>query len=169
MSDDDFNDGDDNNSNSGKGLRAQLEAALNERKELAERLAKFEAAQRKSTVAEILTAKGIPASAASLYNGEDVSEDAVGKWLEAHADVFKPTATPDESTSEGADASDPNEDAAKRAIAAAFGLPSPVETKPGTKVVVNPEEKLRLMRTLPYEELVKRGWIPEPKGYGPRR
>lgn len=56
--------------------------------QLMERLEKADKADRKRTVEAVLKSKGLPEKVASLYTGDDASEEAVGSWLESFADVF---------------------------------------------------------------------------------
>lgn len=137
-----------------KSLRKQHEAQQKRIAELENEKAVRDARDRASSVATILEAKGIAPSAASFYSGEDVSEDAVGKWLEAHADVFNVTAAT--STEE-----DANTIAAARVNAASSGRVEDISTPTGR--VHDPEEALRLFDVLPYEELLKRGLVADPE------
>jgi hypothetical protein len=131
-----------------KGLRKQYEAQAKELKEAQARLAELDKAKRQSSVADILTAKGVSATAAKFYSDDDVSEDAVGKWVEAHADVFGINkAETDNSTP------DPNAEAARRVAEASFGTSPDFASVVGR--VADPEAAMRAIKTLPYEELVK--------------
>lgn len=136
-----------------KGLRKQYEALKAERDAQAKELAAFKAAQRQSSVAEVLKAKGLPATAAKLYNGDDTSEEAVGKWLEEFADVFGGTSAGSAEDSNAADA--------QRVSAASGGASSGTAVEAGgNSIIGDPAEMLHLMQTLPYEELQKRGYMP---------
>lgn len=133
-----------------KNLRKQYEATQKELAEARKALDEFNTAKRRETVAGLLKAKGVSPSAASFYSGEDVSEDAVGKWLEDHADVFNYKA---DTTEE-----DANTLAASRVNAASSGrVEDVVSTTAGR--VIDPVEALRLFESLPKEELVKRGLV----------
>lgn len=55
---------------------------------LLERLDKAEKAERKRTVESVIKSKGLPEKVASLYTGDDASEEAVATWLESFSDVF---------------------------------------------------------------------------------
>lgn len=154
MSDDDNLD--DNNEGDGiKSLRKQYENEKKARADLEQRLAAFEKKERESSVAEFLKAKGAPKAAAKFYTDEDTSEDAVGKWLEANADVFQ-IKTSD--SAPGDPAPDANAQAAQRVTAQSYGATPAVPTPNGASV--DPIEGERLMRTLPYEELEKLGFVP---------
>lgn len=160
----------DENTNPGEGegiasLRKQYETTAAENKRLAERLATFEAKDRQVTVAGVLKAKGLPEKAASLYTGDDVSEDAVGKWVEQYGDVFGIKAQ----EGDGQQVVDPNAAAAARVAAASFGAAGTEQFTPG-QPVGDPEELLQLMNTLPFEKLVELKLLPDPQGglYGRR-
>ena len=136
-----------------KSLRKQFEAQKKELAELREFREKASREQRQSSVAEVLKAKGIPAGAAKFYDGDDTSEDAVGKWLEAHADVFQIKSP------EGDDGQqvDENAQAAKRVTTQSFGTTT---NHAPLGRAMDPEEALRLIQTQPYEELEKLGLVP---------
>ena len=137
-------------------LRKQYEATRKQNEELAKELAAFRNEKRQATVAEVLKAKGLPEKAASLYSGDDVSPDAVGKWVSDYADVFG-------IKQEGgaAQAADPNAANAERVSAASFGAPGTEQFTPG-QPVGDPVELLHLMNTLPYEKLVELNLQPKP-------
>lgn len=137
-----------------KNLRKEFEALKKQNAEKDARLAQYEQRDRQSTVASVLKAKGLSEKAAALYTGDDVSEDAVGKWVESYADVFGVQAQTQQ-TSEN----DANAQAAQRTAAAAFENAEPGFNNLG-QVFGDPEEAEKLMRSLPYEELQKRGWVP---------
>jgi hypothetical protein len=137
-----------NDSEGIKNLRKQYEATQKELAETKKALNEFNAAKRQETVAGILKAKGVPPSAAKFFSGEDASEEAVGKWLEDHADVFQ--YTPSNA------ASDANTDAARRVTGQSFGhTQATARGDDSTGPIIDPEEALRLMASLPYEELEK--------------
>lgn len=137
-----------------KSLRKQYEQTAKELKETQARLAEYDQRERRESVAGILKAKGVSPSAAKFYSEDDVSEDAVGKWVEAHADVFGL------GKAETNNEIDPNAEAARRVAEASFGA---TEDRPSIGArVADPEEALRLMQTLPYDELVKHGLVPDP-------
>ena len=148
---------DDTNEGDGiASLRKQYEATRKQNEELAKELAAFRNEKRQATVAEVLKAKGLPEKAASLYSGDDVSPDAVGKWVSDYADVFG-------IKQEGgaAQAADPNAANAERVSAASFGSPGTEQFTPG-QPVGDPVELLHLMNTLPYEKLVELNLQPKP-------
>lgn len=112
--------------------------------EQAAQLAEFNASKRTASVAEILKAKGVPASAASLYNSDEVSEDAVGKWLDQYKDVFGVGGAVDE-----------NAEAADRVNGASYGEADFIQNSP-ERVVGSPEDIARaLANASSYEDLVK--------------
>lgn len=71
-----------------RGLRAQLEAVLAEKKALQEEVANLKGTVRSRQVADILSAKGVPAKVANLIPSTVEGEEAVTKWLEDFSDVF---------------------------------------------------------------------------------
>lgn len=144
-----------NDSEGIKNLRKQFEAQKKELAELREFREQTTQEKRLTTVAEFLKAKGIPESAAKFYDGDDTSEDAVGKWLEANADVFQIKTA---ESVPGDPAPDANAQAAQRVTAQSYGATPAVPTPNGASV--DPIEGERLMRTLPYEELEKLGFVP---------
>ena len=77
-----MSDGNLNDSEGIKDLRKKFEDQANQLKALLEENSKLKADSRKSTVAELLKAKGVDAKFAKLYNSEDASEDAVNQWAE---------------------------------------------------------------------------------------
>jgi hypothetical protein len=147
-----------------KSLRKEYNALKKQLEEQSAALGKYQAAERRNSVATALKAKfgdteeakAKAAKAASLYTGDDVSEDAVGKWLESYADVFGVN------TPAPASQPDANALAAQRAAEASFeGLE--FGTPPaGSPVHGDLDELTRAMQTLPVEELVKRGLLPDP-------
>jgi hypothetical protein len=156
---DDFDTENENEGEGIKDLRNKYKSSQKQLTELQEKLAKYETAERRNSVAGILKAKGIPEAAAKFYDGDDTSEDAVGKWLEANADVFQIKTSDDAPAGSAQQAPDANALAAQRVTAQSFGTTPAVSTPNGASV--DPEEKLRLTKTLPYEELEKLGWVPK--------
>lgn len=137
-----------------KQLRQHAKETADALKAANERLAQFEAREREATVKSVLKAKGLPEKAATFYQG-DASEDAVSKWVDENADIFGVR------QSGGNDA---NAAAAAMAQAASFGNDgSEPALGPDRKVYGDPAELLKLMKTLPYPELVKLGLVPDPK------
>lgn len=159
---------DENDTNEGNGiadLRKQYETLAKQNKTLLDEVSTYRAEKRQATVAEVLKAKGLPAKAASLYSDEDVSEDAVNKWAEQYAEVFGVKQAADE-------AANKNAQDAKRVSDASHG--QPVEgVNPFTPgmVIGDPVEMEHAIRTLPYEELVRLGYMPKPGNsmYNPQR
>jgi hypothetical protein len=159
MSDDALDFDDDNDTNGVKQLRAHAKQTADALKEANARLAAFEARDRESTVKSVLKAKGLNEKVASFYSG-DASEDAVTKWVEEHADVFGVAA----STTSGGAAPDANALAAARAAAASGGnATSDPAVGDGKRIFGDPAEVQRLIQTLPYPELVRLGYMPDPK------
>jgi hypothetical protein len=139
-----------------KNLRKEFNALKKQNEEKDALLAKYQAAERRNSVAGVLKAKGLSEKAASLYTGEDVSEDAVGKWLESYADVFGVN------TPAPASQPDANALAAQRAAEASFESLEFGTPPAGSPVHGDLDELTRAMQTLPMEELVKRGLLPDP-------
>lgn len=157
-----------NESGEGTGiadLRKQYEAMKKELAAQSEELTRYRTAERQKTVAEALKAKGLPEAAAKFYTGDDVSEASVSKWAEENKDVFavQQSNTPPTPTTPQVD---PAIQQAQRVSDAAHGAESTFANTPAgqPQVVGDPAEMLRLMQTLPYEELQKRGWMPATEG-----
>lgn len=73
----------------GKGLRAQLEAALAENKKLADQLAKAQDQARQATVSQVLAAKGVSPKVAKLLPTDvEPTAEAIEKWLGDYEDLF---------------------------------------------------------------------------------
>lgn len=145
-----------------KNLRKQYEAQQRELADAKKLLGDFQAQHRKTTVAELLKAKGIPESAADLYSGEEVSEDAVGKWVEKHADIFQPN-------SSGGQLSE-NEQNARQVAGASQGSGYSTERPPGGRIYGDANEIGHALKTLPMDELIKQGYMPtEGRLFNPRR
>lgn len=142
-----------------KSLRKQYDTIKAQNEELAKQLREFQAKERTSTVANVLKARGLPETAAKLYTGDDTSEDAVGKWLDEFADVFGTQAAPQQQGAVDAGTAQ----AVTRIANAAQGSNGPVigSNTAGQPVVGDPRELTHLIRTLPYEELQKRGLMPQ--------
>lgn len=146
---------DDAEGNGIKDLRKKYEAEKKSRGELEARLAVFEKAQRVDTLADVFKAKGLDEAkakaAAKLYNGDDVSEDAAGKWLADYADLFPvaQTTEPDANTLNAA-----------RVAAASHGSADSGVAGNSNALLGDPFEIQRLFDTLPHAELVKLGLIP---------
>lgn len=137
-----------------KSLRKAYDAQKKQLDEAMKELGTFRAERRQSSVADVLKAKGLPASAAKLYHGEDTSAEAVGKWIEEFADVF--------GTGSQANENDQNAANAARVSGASGGTGSPVAPSGDAKspVLGDPAELMHAMQTLPYEELQRLGIMP---------
>lgn len=160
MSDD--NDTVENEGEGIKNLRKQYEATAKENAEMRKQLDEFNKSRRQETVAGLLKAKGVPISAASFYTDDDVSEDAVGKWVEAHADVFQVK------TDDTNDEDDANTQNAQRVTQNSFGA---VQNNVTPGKIHDPVEALRLIESgMPYEELEKLGLVaPKSKMWGAKK
>lgn len=129
-------------------LKSELDSALKE-------LGTYRAEKRSQTVGEYLKAKGVNPAAAKFYTGDDTSEDAVGKWLEENKDLF-PASSPSTTTS-----ADPNLLSVQRVAEASFGTVNSMQNgTDAARVLGDPEALAHAIRTLPYDELVKQGYMP---------
>lgn len=145
-----------------KNLRKEFEALKTQLKERDTELSGLRAEKRTRTVAEVLKAKGLPEKAASLYNGDDASEEAVGKWIEDYGDVFGLKQGNQQSDAEQRQAAE-----IQRVQQAAFGQSpaSNIGQAPAiAPFVVDPVEALNSMKTLTYEQLVEQGFLPNVAG-----
>src|SRR4051812_3523685 len=73
--------------NGPKALRSALKKMRDEVKALREENATLKTSTRKTTVAAVLQAKGLPEKLAALYQGEP-DEAAITAWADEYADVF---------------------------------------------------------------------------------
>jgi hypothetical protein len=103
-----------------KSLRKEFNALKKQNEEKDAALGKYQAARTQLGLhgpqGHSPEGQGTAEKAASLYTGDDVSEDAVGKWLESYADVFG--AAPQQQTS--TTVIDANAQAAQRTSEAAY-------------------------------------------------
>lgn len=89
--DDEFDGENENGSNDSdlvKNLRKQLKAAQKEKTDAQARINEFEAAKRKSTVAETLKKRNAPEGLSKFFTGDDASAEAVDAWLTENAELF---------------------------------------------------------------------------------
>lgn len=70
------------------GLRSQFEQALKENKILQKELAKLKSQVRETTVAEVLSSKGVNVKIAKFIPSDVEGEEAITAWLEENGDVF---------------------------------------------------------------------------------
>lgn len=143
---------DTNDSEGIKNLRKQFDELSKQNKQLLDELTGYRTADRNKAVGDILKAKGVSEKLAGLYSGDDTSEGAVAKWLEDYG-----------LQGSASQQNDPNIEAAHRVAEATYGSDYSVETPQQGVFVGNPDEIRTLLNTLPQEELVKRGFIPDPK------
>lgn len=150
-----------------KNLRKQYEAIAKQNKELTEQLGMYQAKERSNTVGDILKAKGFSPKAATFYTADDVSEDAVGKWVEEHGDVLVKEATSNGESNSQQRVQDANALAAQRLIGEAqpdaLGIAAPA----GNNNLGDPQEVLRAIQTLPMAELQKLGYMPTEDPFNP--
>lgn len=141
-----------------KSLRKEFEALKKQLSAVQEENAGLKAEKRSRSVSEVLKAKGLPEKAASLYSGDDASEEAVGKWIEEFGDVFG--LKPNEQ------APNPQEQQIQRVQEAAFGQPNfTTDTVPANgQLIGDPVELLAQMKSLSYEQAVEQGLLPDVKG-----
>ena len=71
-----------------KGLRAQLEKSLEDKKALEKELSDLRAKVRQSEVTSALAAKGVNPKIAKFIPADVEGEEGISKWLEENADVF---------------------------------------------------------------------------------
>lgn len=91
MSDQWFDDDNDSNDGQqqGKGLRAQLEAALKKNRELEQKLQQSQKDLRREAVTRVIRDKGFKAKVAKLVPADvDPTDEAITKWLDEWGDVF---------------------------------------------------------------------------------
>lgn len=121
----------------------------------------FRTERRTAALASTLKAKGLDeakaAKVAKFYQGDDTSEGAVSKWLEDYADVFgiAPAAP-----AAGQAPTDPNAEAANRLLAATSSQPESPAKAEGGPLMGDPNQIAELIRTTPYETLVKEYGFP---------
>lgn len=140
-----------------KSLRKAHDALKKQNDELLGELNKFRADQRKQSVAGILKAKGLPEKAASLYSGDDASEEAVGKWIEEFGDVFGLKQQSQDND---------QQQQVQRVQQATFDAPTPElnATPANGPLVVDPIEALEQLKSMSYEQAVQAGYIPDVTG-----
>jgi hypothetical protein len=153
---DEFDDASGNEGEGIKSLRKEFEALKRANAEKDAALAKYQKQERQASVAGVLKAKGLPEKVASLYQGDDASEEAVGKWIEEFGDVFG---------IQQQKQNDAEQEQAKRVQNATFGSPdTPLDKPPAGRLVGDPSELLAQMKSLSYEQLVEQGLLPNVKG-----
>lgn len=143
-----------------KNLRNELKKLRAENKALAEERQAAAKAARDAGLSKAFEAKGLNPKLASLYNGEDVSEDAVSKWAEEFGFA---AAAPAEQKQEAQ--VDPNAQAAARVNAASFGNDGLSQV--GELNSVTAEDYSRMVKALDYDELVRLGILPKQNIFGP--
>lgn len=94
---------------SGKGLRAQLEKALEDKKALESQLSESKSKIRQSEVSSVLAAKGVNSKIAKFIPADVEGEEAIAKWLDENADVFGVSSQPQEQTPASEQSSVPQE------------------------------------------------------------
>ena len=153
-----------------KNLRKEHKQLKTQQRETNEKLAKYEAQERATTVRGILSAKGLPDKVAELYSGTDVTEDAVVKWAEQYADVFGSNAGSGQSSDE---VNNSNAQSAGRVNEASSGNVHPTQNPkgPSGRILGSPEEIAHAIKTWKYEDLVAAGYMPDDNGqlYSSRR
>ncbi len=78
----------DSTEESGKGLRAQLEQALKEKKQLEGEMQSLRGKVRQTEVTQFLSTKGVNAKIAKFIPSDIEGEEAIDGWLQENADVF---------------------------------------------------------------------------------
>jgi hypothetical protein len=72
----------------GKGLRAQLETVLAEKKVLEENLLKAQGVLRELSINETLASIGVSAKVAKFIPSDVTDKESIEKWVAENADVF---------------------------------------------------------------------------------
>lgn len=146
---------DDNGEGNGiANLRKEFEAKSKQLEEATALLAKYQQQERASSLGQILKAKGLTEQHAKFYTADDVSEDAVGKWVEENAGLFG--AAP----AGNAGQPDPNVEAARRAAALAGGNAASIQNTDAMPLG-DPDALMKAIAEMPYDELVKQGLMPK--------
>lgn len=92
-----------------KDLRAQIRDLAGKNKNLTSEVETFKTQARSSTVAEILSAKGINSKVAKLIPTDvEANEESVNKWLEEFGDVFGVQVQPAGDDGDEFEGADPN-------------------------------------------------------------
>jgi hypothetical protein len=163
MSDNDNTNGD----NGPADLRKALDKANQEKAALAAQVAEFQKVQRGNTVADFLKGKGKDAKAASLFTGEDVSDSALTEWFNQFGSLLAPAAgeAAPPVNNGNSPLADANAQGASRVAGASDGNDSTEPSasyKAGQEIPLTNdlETMLHQMKTLPMEELQRRGWVP---------
>jgi len=72
----------------GKGLRAQLESVLAEKRTLEDNLLKAQSELRERSISETLASLGVNAKVAKFIPSDVNDKDSIAKWITDNADVF---------------------------------------------------------------------------------
>lgn len=86
----------------GKGLRAQLEQALSEKKSLEAQLNEYKGKVRQAEIGNVLSAKGVNPKVAKFVPTDVEGEEGISKWLEENADLFGATSQDDDTQQQDA-------------------------------------------------------------------
>jgi hypothetical protein len=86
--DDDNDDFDNDSSNPLRALRKENRAKEKQIKELQEQLQSLSKATRERSLADVLTARGLPSKIAKFIPEDVTSEEDVASWLDEYGDVF---------------------------------------------------------------------------------
>lgn len=151
-------------SNSGSGLRAQLEAALAEKTAMKTQLDQLLARDRQRTVADALTAAGanpgIARFVAADLGDKEITTDSVKEWLTANGALFgaaaQPPAQPAEPSAPAQPPAplDPREQARRNQMARMQRMVGQVPDNSQT-----PQVTVEWLATASNDELAAAGWL----------
>lgn len=143
--DNDLQDDGQNDNNSGKGLRAQLEAALAKNATLEQSVKELSQQTRSTNLAKFLKSAGAREGAGELYpESAEVSEEAVKAWVEKNAAFVRDEAADDNSQQQ--QVSEQTRTNAQRLAALA-------DTAGGQQTLGDPASIAQQMKTATSEEL----------------
>ena len=175
---------DENDTQGIANLRAEHTALTKQVAALESELSGFRAEKRTQELGTLFKAAGKDPAGAALYTGEDVSKEAVAAWLTQHggalADLKKEEGAPSsQGQPNGAPAGDENANPQLAAALAALQAQQqslqtmqsvPMQSTDGVqfvkmqdgRILGDPQELMRAVQTLPYEDLVKHFGFPKP-------
>lgn len=154
---------DDAASDGPKALREAREKLAKQVKEQADLIANLQKQVRQSTLSETFKAKNVDPKFLGLYNGEDVSADAVEKWATEYG--FVAPVTQEQTPAAQAvlpNVPDANTQSMQRVANASFGSQGAPAVQAGQPVPLGSVAEMEhAIRTLPMEELVRLGYMPQ--------
>ncbi len=161
-----------------KNLRKEHKARGEEIENLKKALAQFEAQTRTQTLENALKEAKLDTRYAAFYAGDDVSKEAVSKWLDANKELFTKTTTKAEGDGseprgegeEGKQGEEKVDQATREAARRAAELMGPTEESVQPVGIAgyrgNPDELANLLANTPqtregYRQLVELGIMPD--------